>query len=105
MLSPTPGGLTKLAPLWTREIKRYGLEPGSRVDYSRFLKGTPSTSTDIDELAETPFGGDNGASNGTSIALLAEFGGTSVLLGADAHAPVLVSVDPQRCCGNEEWTV
>ncbi len=35
------------------------------------------------------FGGDNGAPNGTSIALLAEFGGASVLLGADAHAPVL----------------
>ena len=36
------------------------------------------------------FGGDNGAPNGTSIALLAEFGGASALFAADAHAPVLV---------------
>jgi hypothetical protein len=36
------------------------------------------------------FSGDNGAPNGTSIALLAEFEGASVLLAADAHAPVLV---------------
>lgn len=61
------------------------------VDYSRFLKGTPSTSTDVDQLADVAFGGDAGAPNGTSIALLAEFGGAAVLLAADAHAPVLVT--------------
>ena len=50
-------------PVWTQELKRYGLEPGGRVDYSRFLKGTPSTRADaaaladIDALADTPFGG------------------------------------------------
>ena len=41
------------------------------------------------------FGGDNGAPNGTSIALLAEFGGARALLTADAHAPVARRVDPQ----------
>jgi hypothetical protein len=90
LLSPTPEKLKKLAPVWRREMKRYGLEPGSRVDYRKFLKGTPSPSTDVDELAGEPFGGDNGAPNGTSIAVLAEFGGASALLAADAHAPVLV---------------
>ena len=95
LLSPTRAQLTKLAPIWTRELKRYGLTPGARVDYGKFLKGTPSTIADaaalqdIDGLADVKFGGDNGAPNGTSIALLAEFGGASVLLGADAHAPVL----------------
>ena len=95
LLSPTREQLTKLAPIWTRELKRYGLTPGARVDYDKFLKGTPSTIADvaalqdIDGLADVKFGGDNGAPNGTSIALLAEFGGASVLLGADAHAPVL----------------
>jgi len=89
LLSPTPAQLKKLAPAWTRELKRYGLEPGSRVDYSRFLKGTPSTSTDVDQLADSPFAGDAALPNGTSIAVLAEFGGAAALLGADAHAPVL----------------
>ncbi len=90
LLSPTPEKLEKLAPVWRRELKRYGLEPGARVDYGKFLRGTPSASTDVDALADEPFGGDNGAPNGTSIALLAEFGGASALLAADAHAPVLV---------------
>ncbi len=89
LLSPKPAELKKLAPVWMREMKRYGLEPGSRVDYSRFLKGTPSTSTDVDALAGTPFSGDSAAPNGTSIALLAEYGGAAAILGADAYAPVL----------------
>lgn len=89
LLSPLPQQLKKLAPVWMQEMKRYGLEPGSRVDYSRFLKGTPSTSTDVDELADTPFSSDAGAPNGTSIALLAEFRGATAMLGADAYAPVL----------------
>lgn len=89
LLSPQPAELKKLAPVWMREMKRYGLEPGSRVDYSRFLKGTPSTSTDVDALADTPFSGDSAAPNGTSIALLAEYGGAAAIFGADAYSPVL----------------
>jgi hypothetical protein len=90
LLSPTKDKLRKLAPVWTREMKRYGFAPGARLDYSRFLKGTPSTSTDVDVLAATTFDGDAAAPNGSSIAFLAEFRGASALLGADAHAPVLV---------------
>jgi beta-lactamase superfamily II metal-dependent hydrolase len=90
LLSPTPAQLRKLAPAWTRELKRYGLTPGGRVDYSRFLKGKPSTSTDVDALAAAQFASDHAAPNGSSIAVLAEYGGASALLAADAHAPVLV---------------
>ncbi|HYC92755.1 MAG TPA: CHAT domain-containing protein [Thermoanaerobaculia bacterium] len=89
LLSPTPKQLQKLAPVWTRELKRYALTPGARMDYSQFLKGKPSTSTDLDELAETPFSSDPAAPNGSSIAVLAEYEGAVALLGADAHAPVL----------------
>ena len=89
LLSPTPAQLAKLAPAWKRELKKAGLVPGARVDYSRFLKGSPSTSTDVDKLADTPFDGDAAPANGSSIAVLAEFGGASVLFGADAHDPVL----------------
>jgi hypothetical protein len=97
LLSPTRAQLEKLKPVWTRELKRYGLEPGGRVDYSRMLRGTPSTKVDaaaladVDGLADTKFSGDSGAPNGTSIALLAEYAGATALLAADAHAPVLVS--------------
>ncbi|MEO8751895.1 MAG: CHAT domain-containing protein [Casimicrobiaceae bacterium] len=91
LLSPGTTQLRRLAPVWSRELKRSGLEPGSHVDYSRFLKGTPTSSTNIDELADTLFSGDAAPPNGSSIAFLAEFGGASVLLAADAYAPVLVS--------------
>jgi len=90
LLSPGREQLAKLAPAWARELKKAGLVPGAHVDYSSFLRGTPSTSTDVDKLADTPFAGDAAAPNGSSIALLAEFGGASALLGADAHAPVVV---------------
>jgi beta-lactamase superfamily II metal-dependent hydrolase len=90
LLSPTPAQLSKLAPAWTQELKKAGLVPGSHVDYSRFLRGSPSSSTDVDKLADTPFAGDAAPANGSSIAVLAEFGGASVLFGADAHDPVLV---------------
>ena len=89
LLSPTPPQLSKLAPSWKQELKKAGLVPGSHVDYSRFLKGSPSTSTDVDQLADTAFSGDSAPANGSSIALLAEFGGASVLFGADAHDLVL----------------
>ncbi len=91
LLSPTPAELRKLAPVWTRELKEYGLVPGGRVDYSRFLKGKPSTSTDVEALAKTKFASDSAAPNGTSIAVLAEYGGAAALLAADAHAPVLAA--------------
>jgi hypothetical protein len=91
LLSPTPAQLSKLAPVWTRELKRYGLEPGGHMDYSRFLRGTPSTSTDVETLADEPFSEDAGAPNGSSIALLAEYGGAAAILGADAYASVLAA--------------
>jgi hypothetical protein len=91
LLSPTPNELKKLAPAWARELTRYGLTPGARVDYSRFLKGTPSASTDVDEHADATFSPDGGLPNGTSIVVLAEFEGASVLLAADAHAPLLAN--------------
>ena len=89
LLSPTPAQLAKLAPAWQQELKQAGLVAGAHIDYSRFLKGSPSTSTDVDKLADTPFDGDAAPANGSSIAVLAEYAGASVLFGADAHDPVL----------------
>lgn len=48
----------------------------------------------VSKLADTPFEPDAAEANGTSIAVLAEYDGRSVLLGADAYAPVLsASID------------
>jgi hypothetical protein len=80
-----------MVPVWVKELKKNGLEPGTRVEYDQFLgRRRVSTSTNVDELAETTFSSDTAAANGTSIALLAEYEGAAVLLGADAYAPVLV---------------
>jgi hypothetical protein len=97
LLSPTRVELDRLRPVWTRELRRHGLEPGARLDYSRFLRGTPTTRADVaalqdvDALADAPFTPDTAAPNGTSIALLAEYGGAAALFAADAHAPVLAA--------------
>ena len=101
-----PGGmrLTLLSPSRrnSRSSRRRGRASsrryGPRARGARGLQPFPararrrrrpmSTRLPTRRLPETPR-----APNGSSIALLAEFGGASALLGADAHAPVLVEVD------------
>jgi len=90
LLSPTKDKLAALAPTWAKEIKALGMKPGDLAAAQRLLGKTPSTSEDVDKLADSPFSSDQAAPNGSSIALLAEYEGKSVLLGADAHAPLLV---------------
>ncbi len=89
LLAPTMGKLEKLQVRWEKELRRHGLTPDSRRDYRRFLKGVPSTSDDVDELADAAFRSDRGAPNGSSIGFLAEFEGKSALLVGDAHSPQL----------------
>ena len=45
--------------------------------------------TDLDTLAKRRFDADDSRPNGSSIAVLAEYGGMRVLLAADAYADVL----------------
>jgi beta-lactamase superfamily II metal-dependent hydrolase len=89
LLSPTPAQIRRLAPVWKQELERHGLSPGARIDYNRFLRSAPSTSTDVDALADEPFTDDTAPPNGSSVAFLAEFAGATALLAADAHAGVL----------------
>jgi hypothetical protein len=91
LLSPTKDKLATLAKKWKAEIEALGLTAGKAADFPPFLRDTPSTSTDVDALADAPFKGDSAAPNGSSIAVLAEYRGKGILLGADAHAPALAA--------------
>jgi hypothetical protein len=91
LLSPTKDKLAALAKKWKAEIEALGLTAGKAADFTQFLRATPSTSTDVDTLADAQFKADAAAPNGSSIAVLAEYQGKSILLGADAHAPLLVA--------------
>ncbi|MEO5734358.1 MAG: CHAT domain-containing protein, partial [Rubrivivax sp.] len=91
LLSPTPPKLQALARVWQKDIVAAGLRPGELETGQHFLGRVQHTpdSMDLAALAAADFSPDPTAPNGSSIAVLAEFGGQTVLLGADAHAPVL----------------
>jgi beta-lactamase superfamily II metal-dependent hydrolase len=90
LLSPTEEKLERLARAWKKEIARHFLGHVSGTPRRpRFLARDPTTSTDVVSLAATKFQPDTSIPNGSSIALLAEYGESSVLLAADAHASVL----------------
>lgn len=90
LLSPTGDKLETLRRRWERELQAKGMVPGAGVDPEDLLGGDPHAhSTDVDAMAALPFKSDTAAPNGSSIAVLAEFEGKSLLLAADAHPPVL----------------
>lgn len=100
LLSPTPAKLAELKPKWEAEVRKAGLEPGVAASVETAegfeLLGAP----DIDALASQPFVEDAAEANGSSVAVLAEFEGRSLLLTGDAHPSVLVDaigrVAPER---------
>lgn len=92
VLSPTWDKLAKLAPQWEPLVRAGGLvgaTPQREEEGLRDLLGPPRL--DLERLAATPPGRDASKANGSSIALLAEYGGRRLLLAGDAHADVLVA--------------
>lgn len=97
LLSPTRERLAVLRTDWNDELEKLGLEPGSTEDALAALEDRPKlqpdalgpAKIDVEALSEIPFEPDGSAANGSSIVLLAEYGGKTVLLGADAFSPVL----------------
>jgi beta-lactamase superfamily II metal-dependent hydrolase len=88
LLSPTRAKLVDLADAWDKEL---ALKDTS-IDEALSLERAPETSEDVPWLADEknrPFKEDAAPPNGSSIAVLAEFAGRAVLLGADAHPSVL----------------
>lgn len=103
VLSPDATRLKALAKRWDAEIRKLAkakdldLQPGDDDQFRQFLGDTDflgsrksrTTSTNVDELADTPFEPDSTPPNGSSIAVLAEFDGKRALLTGDAHTDVL----------------
>lgn len=88
LLSPTPEKLDRLFAAWARALRGLERAPRSRA------KAAVSRGLDLPDpvaLAARKTALDAAAPNGSSIALLLEHQGRSVLLAADAHAPVLVA--------------
>jgi len=92
ILSPTWSKLQALIPKWDAEVAAAGLIPTVKplkpqeAPEGFELLGPP----DVEALAKVPFQEDTTTPNGTSIAMLLEFAGKRVLLGADAHPSVLI---------------
>jgi hypothetical protein len=102
LLSPFAQQLRNLRPEWPETVLEHGLVegvpptappelgPAGDIDvFGAAVPATPDDVTDIADLADRAVIEDTAAPNGTSIALLLEFGKRSVLLNADAHPSVL----------------
>ena len=88
LLSPTRAKLTSLADTWDEQLSPKNIALDEALERPR----APETSEDLAWLADEknrPFKEDTAAPNGSSIAVLAEFSGKRVLLGADAHPSLL----------------
>ena len=95
LLTPTLGRLAKMHKVWRKKIEALGLEPGRAGWELEGLRVEPegkrdrailggSAPIDIVALGSTTSDQDDSEANGSSIALLATFGGARCLLAADA---------------------
>jgi beta-lactamase superfamily II metal-dependent hydrolase len=85
VLSPSPATLTRLFGKWDRELERMRQRTHEPVP----PRSEPRAALNLQALARKVTAVDQAAPNGSSIALLLEHRGASVLLGADAFPTVL----------------
>jgi hypothetical protein len=83
LLSPTPERLAQLLPVWDAELKRLRCHE-SNTEEEREAIATKFP--DLEALAAHKFRPDDSPTNGSSIAILIEHQGASMLLAADAFA-------------------
>jgi beta-lactamase superfamily II metal-dependent hydrolase len=92
LLSPHWPALEALKPVWKKECEKAGLIPGVQarpeVDDGVERFGGLSVAK-VRELAAAPYKKDGSKANGSSIALLLEFGGKTALLAGDAHGEAM----------------
>lgn len=92
LLSPNQEKLDDLKPAWQKECQEAGITPGATLkeyvsDEDEDIESFGAVN--IDALAAEPFIEDHSPANGSSIALLLEYGGRKLLLAGDAHADIL----------------
>jgi hypothetical protein len=90
LFSPDPEKLEKLIPVWERECRKAGLERGFDSSPSEPPGVESFGELDVESLASEPFLADSGESNGSTIAVLAEYAGKKALLTGDAHVDRLI---------------
>jgi hypothetical protein len=90
VLSPTRGGLQRLAAHWHAALRELEPTPAMLGRRPRPLAPERPADLDIARLAAEGPTRDASVPNLSSIAVLAEYGGRAVLLTGDAHADVLV---------------
>ena len=89
VLSPSRKKLRTLLHDWELECRNAELIPGEPTSFAEPLSLESFGSVDVAALAAAPFRQDTAPANGSSIALLLEWQGRRVLLGADAHPELL----------------
>ena len=87
VLSPYPEQLRALLPTWDTHLRALRAKQGEAAEAQPADR--LGALVDVRALAESEFIEDDKAPNGSSIALLAEFDGKRVLLGADAFPSVI----------------
>jgi len=98
ILSPSTMGLAdlrRLWDLWEEREKRKAEKPVkaetiTAQQAASDIETLSVASLNIADLADTKTGTDSSVTNGSSIAFIFEYGGFQILLGADAHANVLL---------------
>lgn len=100
LLSPTAAKLRTLSTKWEKIVTKAGLVPGAGADG---LSASPPPHQKVVDPLPVPLdlaaiarlaaknASDRSVANGACIAFVVEHGGKRVLLGADAHAPVLAA--------------
>lgn len=97
LLSPTPTELARLRPVWRRAVCAEGFEPGNAAAAKHALHETRKglrllgETIPVRALAGAPFSPDTSETNGSTIALIAEYAGARCLLAGDGFAGVLAS--------------
>jgi glyoxylase-like metal-dependent hydrolase (beta-lactamase superfamily II) len=101
VLAPTAAELAALKPVWRKVVEDAGLVPGqpAQPEPEPLPEGLetlgPGDLPDVAELAALPFKADRAEANGSSIVVLLEHEGASVLLCGDAF-PAVVSASLER---------
>jgi beta-lactamase superfamily II metal-dependent hydrolase len=91
VIAPDVGRLEKLAPEWEATCRKAGIVPGHGAEVRKSYRREGFLGFDVDQLAAARFTDDRTAPNGSSIALVASYGGKRVLLTGDAPAQAIAA--------------